>query len=278
MNQFYLKNSKKIYIVMLVTCILLLPLSSKAAETLNPESEKALTEFLKTVNVNAQGILQSNDKIPFSEIRAGSRWIIADLIQNKDKQCYIEFPNPFINTANIWLLDEKWQILSEQSILHSHPHIWSVRNFYINICHEIESLKKKRLEPKYMVIEIKSLTSVRADYFMLNHSEMILSVLRESFFSGSYFFTMIIMLLFNISVYLQNKDPHIRRYLIYLLINIIFQVQNSGLVKFLMPDFSEIISAKSENFLGGLAFSATVYFSLYFINLKDRFPRMLQLK
>lgn len=127
----------------------------------------------------------------------------------------------------------------------------------------------------YLAMESK--TSMRTNFELSRISGFLEKNLGVEYFLAFYFGVIIIMLLYNLVVYVASRDSNYLRYSLYVLFLLLYQIGVEGVgATYIWGGWSWFID-KSYNFFIGLAYGFGILFTLAYLELKKSCPGLFKL-
>lgn len=193
-----------------------------------------------------------------------------NLNPNQNKKWWIKIDYPLLESIDLYLIKNSGEILKYQRMGTSQP--FASREVASH--HFISELPLKNVVDSTLFLRVKTQSSMQLPLSILSSESLLAEMEQNNFFVGVYYGLFIIILLYNIVLFIYTSDRNYLRYILFLVSFILWQLSFDGLgIKYVWGDTRWLIEHGSSALIAFTAFCA-LYFSRHFLNTPRFSPRM----
>ncbi len=195
---------------------------------------------------------------------------LADLHPSPTRKWWMKIDYPLLETVDLYLIDVSGTIVKYERLGTSQP----FEDREVLSHHFISELPLNTLNDATLLLRVKTQSSMQLPLSILSSEDLFSEIEQNNFFVGIYYGIFIIILLYNIVLFIYTHDLNYLRYLLFLVSFILWQLSFDGLgIKYLWGDNRWMIEYGSSVFIVLSSFFA-LYFSRHFLNTSRYTPRM----
>lgn len=193
-----------------------------------------------------------------------------DLNPRHNRKWWMKIDYPLLEMVDMYLIDSSGTIVKYQRLGTSQP----FKNREVQSHHFISELPLHTLSDNTLLLRVKTQSSMQLPFSILSSEYLFSEIEQNNFFVGIYYGIFIIILLYNIVLFIYTHDLNYLRYLLFLVSFILWQLSFDGLgIKYIWGDNRWMIEYGSSVFIVLSSFFA-LYFSRHFLNTYRYTPRM----
>jgi two-component system, sensor histidine kinase LadS len=200
-------------------------------------------------------------------------WFKIDL-QNRtlyeDIDWWLKIDYPLLECVDLYLIQPDGELIKHQQLGSSHlASTRDVKSHYF-----ISHLPLKNFSDATLLLRVQTQSSMQLPLSILSSKMLMEELERNNFIVGIYYGIFLIVLLYNIVLFIYTRDRNYLRYILFLVSFILWQLSFDGLgVKYIWGDVKWIIEHGSATFIAFTSFSA-LYFSRHFLNTPLYTPKV----
>ena len=193
-----------------------------------------------------------------------------NLSPNQNKKWWVKIDYPLLESIDLYLIKNSGEVLKYQRMGTSQPfHAREVASH-----HFISELPLKNIADSTLLLRVETQSSMQLPLSILSSEALMADMEQNSFFVGIYYGLFIIILLYNIVLFIYTSDLNYLRYILFLISFILWQLSFDGLgIKYVWGDARWLIEHGSSALIAFTSFCA-LYFSRHFLNTPHFTPRM----
>lgn len=200
-------------------------------------------------------------------------WFKVDLKNLKpgiNKKWWVKIDYPLLEYIDLYLIKSDGRILKYQRMGTSQP----FRSREVVSHHFISELPLKNVADSTLLLRVDTQSSMQLPLSILSSEDLFAEMEQNNLFVGIYYGLFIIILLYNVVLFVYTSDRNYLRYILFLASFILWQLSFDGLgIKYVWGDTRWLIEHGSSAFIALSAFSA-LYFSRHFLNTPRYTPRL----
>lgn len=186
------------------------------------------------------------------------------------RKWWIKIDYPLLESIDLYLIQRDGKILKYQRMGTSQP----FRSREVVSHHFISELPLNNVSDSTLLLRIETQSSMQLPLSILTSEDLIAEMEQNNLFVGIYYGFFIIILLYNIVLFIYTRDRNYLRYILFLASFILWQLSFDGLgIKYVWGDTRWLIEHGSSAFIALSSFSA-LYFSRHFLNTPRYIPRL----
>ncbi len=224
--------------------------------------------------------VQKTSFIPYTQERSVNfgftksvYWFKIDLNNlnpNQNKKWWVKIDYPLLESIDLYLIKNSGEILKYQRMGTSQP--FASREVASH--HFISELPLKNVVDSTLLLRVKTQSSMQLPLSIFPSEELLAEMERNNFFVGIYYGLFIIILLYNIVLFIYTRDLNYLRYILFLVSFVLWQLSFDGLgIKYIWGDSRWLIEHGSSALIAFTSFCA-LYFSRHFLNTPRYTPRI----
>lgn len=224
--------------------------------------------------------VQKTSFIPYTQERSVNfgftksvYWFKIDLNNlnpNQNKKWWVKIDYPLLESIDLYLIKNSGEILKYQRMGTSQP--FASREVASH--HFISELPLKNVVDSTLLLRVKTQSSMQLPLSIFPSEELLAEMERNNFFVGIYYGLFIIILLYNIVLFIYTRDLNYLRYILFLVSFVLWQLSFDGLgIKYIWGDSRWLIEHGSSALIAFTSFCA-LYFSRHFLNTHRYTPRI----
>lgn len=187
-----------------------------------------------------------------------------------NKKWWVKIDYPLLECIDLYLIKSDGRILKYQRMGTSQP----FRSREVVSHHFISELPLKNVADSTLLLRVDTQSSMQLPLSILSSEDLFAEMEQNNLFVGIYYGLFIIILLYNIVLFIYTSDRNYLRYILFLASFILWQLSFDGLgIKYVWGDTRWLIEHGSSAFIALSAFSA-LYFSRHFLNTPRYTPRL----
>lgn len=195
---------------------------------------------------------------------------LADFHPNPTRKWWMKIDYPLLETVDLYLIDTSGTIHKYERLGTSRP----FEDREVLSHHFISELPLHTVTHATLMLRVKTQSSMQLPLSILSSEDLFSEIEQNNFFVGIYYGIFIIILLYNIVLFIYTHDLNYLRYLLFLVSFILWQLSFDGLgIKYIWGDNRWMIEYGSSVFIVLSSFFA-LYFSRHFLNTPRYTPRM----
>ncbi len=193
-----------------------------------------------------------------------------NLSPNQNKKWWVKIDYPLLESIDLYLINNGGKVLKYQRMGTSQP--FHAREVVSH--HFISELPLKNVADSTLFLRVETQSSMQLPLSILSSEELLAQMEQNNFFVGIYYGLFIIILLYNIVLFIYTHDRNYLRYILFLVSFILWQLSFDGLgIKYVWGDARWMIEHGSSTLIALTSFYA-LYFSRHFLNTPHFTPRM----
>lgn len=193
-----------------------------------------------------------------------------NLHPSHSRKWWMKIDYPLLETIDLYLIGSSGEILKYQRMGTSQPY----ESREVISHHFISELPLKDITDSTLLLRVKTQSSMQLPIAILSSEDLFSEIEQNNFFVGIYYGLFIIILLYNIVLFIYTSDQNYLRYILFLVSFILWQLSFDGLgIKYIWGDSHWMIEYGSSVFIVLSSFFA-LYFSRHFLNTPRYTPRM----
>lgn len=200
-------------------------------------------------------------------------WVKIDLNNlhpSHNRKWWMKIDYPLLETIDLYLIGSSGEILKYQRMGTSQPY----ESREVISHHFISELPLKDITDSTLLLRVKTQSSMQLPIAILSSEDLFSEIEQNNFFVGIYYGLFIIILLYNIVLFIYTSDQNYLRYILFLVSFILWQLSFDGLgIKYIWGDNHWMIEYGSSVFIVLSSFFA-LYFSRHFLNTSRYIPKM----
>ncbi|MFZ2889915.1 sensor histidine kinase [Sulfuricurvum sp.] len=200
-------------------------------------------------------------------------WFKIDLNNLNSKyhqKMWMKIAYPLLENIDLYLINKDGKILKYKQMGTAKP--FHTREVFSH--HFISELPFDTMSTSTLFLRVKTQSSMQLPISILSSEDLLAEMEQNNFFVGMYYGLFIIILLYNIVLFIYTHDPNYLRYILFLVSFILWQLSFDGLgIKYIWGDFRWLIEHGSSAFIALSSFFA-LYFSRNFLNTPLYTPKM----
>lgn len=193
-----------------------------------------------------------------------------NLDPNQNKKWWLKIDYPLLECIDLYLIKNDGKILKYQRMGTSEP--FATREVASH--HFISELPLKNVADSVLYLRVSTQSSMQLPMAVLSSEDLFAELEQNNLFVGIYYGFFIIILLYNIVLFIYTLDRNYIRYILFLVSFILWQLSFDGLgIKYIWGDNHWMIEYGSSVFIVLSSFFA-LYFSRHFLNTPRYAPRI----
>lgn len=193
-----------------------------------------------------------------------------NLHPSHNRKWWMKIDYPLLETIDLYLIGSSGEILKYQRMGTSQPY----ESREVISHHFISELPLKDITDSTLLLRVKTQSSMQLPIAILSSEDLFSEIEQNNFFVGIYYGLFIIILLYNIVLFIYTSDQNYLRYILFLVSFILWQLSFDGLgIKYIWGDNHWMIEYGSSVFIVLSSFFA-LYFSRHFLNTSRYIPKM----
>lgn len=195
---------------------------------------------------------------------------VNNLDPNQNKKWWLKIDYPLLECIDLYLIKNDGKVLKYKRMGTSEP--FSTREVASH--HFISELPLKNVADSVLYLRVSTQSSMQLPMGILSSEDLFAELEQNNLFVGIYYGFFIIILLYNIVLFIYTLDRNYIRYIFFLVTFILWQLSFDGLgIKYIWGDNHWMIEYGSSVFIVLSCFFA-LYFSRYFLNTSRYAPRI----
>lgn len=195
---------------------------------------------------------------------------LGNLNPSLKRKWWMKIDYPLLETVDLYLIDASGMIVKYQRLGTSQP----FESREVKSHHFISELPLSTVTDSTLFLRVKTQSSMQLPLSIISSEYLFSEIEQNDFFVGIYYGIFIIILLYNIVLFIYTHDLNYLRYLLFLVSFILWQLSFDGLgIKYIWGDNRWMIEYGSSVFIVLSSFFA-LYFSRHFLNTYRYTPIM----
>lgn len=238
-------------------------------DTVPQEPELAVQWFLAGNASSPEG------RYPSAGFQSDPMWFfIAVINDSAQSQWLLEAGRPHMDYLDLFLFDEQGNLIDMMA--NGDQVAWSQRPFPASQI--VYPLELESGGSYFLLMRAEASGNVEVPAMLQTHEAFQITNSAVQQFSGLYFGAIVVMVLFNLLLFMSIRDRSYLYYVIYLTFLAVYLLSREGLMFRLLWPEQPLLNNPVQGLSGGLSVAFVVLFSASFLQMDERYQVLLRLK